>query len=125
MFESDWKLYLTHGPADAQTRLYFYRVRGVDQIELAQFDQELKCWETKSITHGEEWSPSIILPPWFTEVIKKHFIESEKRQVGESEAELKATKYHLEDMRSIAMSVHKNNIQVLEFLSKIAVQNKD
>lgn len=52
---------------------------------------------------AEVGKPTLTIPLEVWEILKKEMIDDKVREKSEIEAELMATKYHLEDMRTLAL----------------------
>jgi hypothetical protein len=56
---------------------------------------------TEIIPYSADTKPTLILPKYLWDIMKHTIIDDKVREKSEVEAELGATKYHLEDMRKL------------------------
>ena len=62
--------------------------------------------EMTELKEGEtEGKPTLIIPLEVWQILKREMIDNKVREKSEVEAELMATKYHLEDMRTLALPI--------------------
>lgn len=99
-FQKGWQVHVTKGPADFNIRLYFLQTQG-DKVFIARPLDE-GTWQTEELKEGlDPIKPSLVMSHFLYKALIEE-VHKEPSPVKEAvDAELTATKYHLEDLRKI------------------------
>lgn len=94
----EWEVIEQFQPWDLQVKVYLIDRSGIPSLAHIGKDGNMYLEEIKE---GLQMEPTLNIPSDAWEAIKGSILEQNKKPDVESLSELKATKYHLEDMRKI------------------------
>lgn len=99
-----WEIRIAEDGGFFSVRVWiFSRTNG--RLVVAYFDDKGNITE-KEIPEGSvDPEPSLVMPQLMWSIFKSQLIDDKVRDKQEVEAELKATTYHLEDMRKLVFKI--------------------
>ena len=95
---NDWKIKINENFGGMMVLVFIYRENG-SEIEIAYFEQD-GTMSIKKYSPIEE-NPTFKIPIYVWESLKESLVTKHERDKSTVEAELGATKFHLEDMRKL------------------------
>lgn len=100
--QGNWKIFINPRPYDFNVEIWLVNKQGIKTFNTNIEEGRLKLLEVKEGVEDSEQKPFLIVPRDVWQILSNAISESTppiKKEIIESE--LKATKYHLEDMRKL------------------------